>query len=263
MKEANGVERSREEEETGDPIQAIRNPKHSSGQYILAEVIRALDRLRELGWEVEFWWIPAHVGVPGNEEADQLAKMAASPPSTPQPQPESDPPTLISTTKTTIRQAMKHEWKKSWENTRHGRDLLRLGARPGKATLDTHRGTHRAVSSTITQMRTGKIGLGAYLHSIDKADTDKCDCGYGPQTVRHILLECRNWAEERHRIADRKAMDRGSSSGNLCIYSRALHSCHNGRLGQSMNEEEEEEGHRGQPSNLWLWMKCWRHRGRP
>jgi ribonuclease HI len=179
-------------------IQAMANPKSSSGQYLLAAAIQSLEKLRDQGWEIQLRWIPAHVGIPGNEAADKAAKEAAShnPNTQMNAEPQREPGTLrtlMATTKSTIRQTMRDDWEQSWEMAKHGRELFRLGVRPGRAILNTHIRTHRAISSVIMQMRTGKISLRAYLHTINKADTDQCQCGHGRQTARHIILESRNW----------------------------------------------------------------------
>jgi len=75
--------------------------------------------------------------VPGNEAADRAAKEASgyNPNTLPNPEPQPEPESLqilTATTKPVIRQTMKHEWEQSWEKAKHGRELFRLGVRPGK-----------------------------------------------------------------------------------------------------------------------------------
>jgi ribonuclease HI len=68
-------------------IQACGSLKRSSGQHILCDIVRHLEALR--GWDIRLQWIPGHVGVAGNKQANKLAKQASNPPP-PHPEPEPD-----------------------------------------------------------------------------------------------------------------------------------------------------------------------------
>jgi hypothetical protein len=96
---------------------------------------------------VQFRWIPTHIRVPGNEAADQAAKEAAGvdPIARANAEPPSEPHslrTLTATAKSSIRRAMRDEWDQAWEKCKHGRELFRLGVRPGKAGSLTHTSGH-------------------------------------------------------------------------------------------------------------------------
>ncbi|KAM3516481.1 hypothetical protein NHJ13051_009873 [Beauveria bassiana] len=70
---------------------------------------------------------------------------------------------------TIVRKTMRAKWAAYWETAKHERGLFE----PGKPALGLHRGMRRTISFVITQFRSGKNGLGAYLHAINKADSDK------------------------------------------------------------------------------------------
>ena len=62
----------------------------------------------------------------------------------------------------------------------------------GKSALQKHNVQPKYVSSMITQLRTGRIGLRAFLfhRGVPDAMTPLCSCGLGPETTYHILLRC-------------------------------------------------------------------------
>lgn len=85
---------------------------------------------------------------------------------------------------------MKH-WERDWENASHGRVTYLLQPKPDKKVLKKHRGLRKAESSILTQARTGKISLEAYLYNIGRADTPYCShCPGTRETVRHVLIDC-------------------------------------------------------------------------
>jgi ribonuclease HI len=58
-------------------IQAIARPGRPSGQCILRNIYIRARSLWGAGAELQVQWVPAHIGIAGNKDADQVAKLAA------------------------------------------------------------------------------------------------------------------------------------------------------------------------------------------
>lgn len=50
-------------------ISTIGNPSSKSGQHIVQRVIEEIEKLRKDGYVIELHWVPAHMGIAGNELA--------------------------------------------------------------------------------------------------------------------------------------------------------------------------------------------------
>jgi ribonuclease HI len=49
---------------------------HRNHAYLIDEIRNGVATLQEANWKIKFTWVKAHVGIPGKEMADKLAKEA-------------------------------------------------------------------------------------------------------------------------------------------------------------------------------------------
>ena len=59
-------------------LQAVENISLNSRPDLISKIMQQYNRLTSEGYQIDLAWIPSHVGVKGNEKADELAKNGAS-----------------------------------------------------------------------------------------------------------------------------------------------------------------------------------------
>jgi ribonuclease HI len=200
-------------------IQAIQNPRRPSGQYILRTIYEKVKTLKARGLtDVQIRWIPAHVGVAGNEAADEAAKEAAARGEVELSSAEPEQPIirLAAAAKRAVRQRIQQRWKKQWEMEKGAKPTRRLIKAPHKKNLDLYKGLSKPHTSIIIQMRTMRVSLRHFLFKIGACETDRCSCGEGSQTPKHILLQCSLYAEARRKMIN-KLFNEGFR-GNISDY---------------------------------------------
>ena len=77
---------------------------------------------------------------------------------------------------------------------------------PYKAvSLQLHSGLPKAHNSVLTQIRTEKIGLVAFLHKcrVPGFASPACPCGWQWETAKHIILDCPRFSQARCQLQQR------------------------------------------------------------
>ena len=153
---------------------------------IIREIIHILSYLEEVGSRIEFCWIPGHVGIKGNEKADNIARRHISNNIYEIKTPYSDFKPRISQYVNSLFQA---KWDVCVGNKLHEINEVFLPSL--KMYSD-----NRKEDIILTRLRIGHSRL-THKHYLANEDPPECIPCNSPLTIKHVLIECVDTADIR------------------------------------------------------------------
>lgn len=197
-------------------VQSLTRPEGRTGAYVLQRIVQQVDSLHRRGHTVRVRWIPSHRDISGNKAADKAAKEATGwrkdGSSGARAAAATEPYSQKAAVKMWYRKRVHERWETTWRGETRGKAAYRYTAVPSKKVLQLHQGLSKRQSSLLVQLRTEKIGLKDFLFRRKVPDITNpwCACYEGRQTVRHVLLSCKN-----HRKLRQQELGRHPGPTNL------------------------------------------------
>ena len=182
----------------------MRNP-------LVLEIKQQLNKLYSRGVDIEICWIPAHVGIPGNEKADEKAKSGITSPIFNYKLPVKDYIPLL-------KQYIRTKWQIMWDNEHENNKLKCI--KPNVKLWGSSVQNEKQVEVILTRLRIGHTRLThGYLMSSPHEDIPHCGMCNSTLTVNHILCECRIYNRERNLYLKNGTMkDILADSENFSVY---------------------------------------------
>ena len=103
----------------------------------------------------------------------------------------------------TAAKAAKRDWISRWRSRKSSWGLADT-SNPSRKHLARHKDLFKAESAILTQARTGRIGLAAFLYKrkVPGFNTATCCCGQSPETVKHVVVHCQRFDAAREELRE-------------------------------------------------------------
>ena len=183
----------------------LSSPIIKTYRYIAHDILTKLISMKG----VVLQWIPAHVGIAGNEQADKLAKMNKSLNYRYEKTPKEDYYKFVKSKMMTM---WEQNWQLSVQSTQKGSVFQTVKGKieewPWACISD------RKVETGMARLWTNHVGLSQYLFRFEQSPTPLCMCGE-VETVSHFLLSCH--LHSAHRLALRRSLQEESIYDELSV----------------------------------------------
>ena len=196
-------------------LQRLASLSDYPGQSCQMRALNAANQITDKNASISLHWIPGHLGIEGNEIADQLAKDASK-----------LAPRNNKISFAMIGAQMKKNFQNQWleflqNNDRkiHPRSLKYQKQFHWKINhkIQVPSVAKRAVSSAYFQLKLGHGYNKAYLYKQGKTTNDQCRCGKR-ETPDHLILSCSNYKHKRKELI--KKMNGNNLTMRLLLHTK-------------------------------------------
>ena len=178
-------------------IEALNRYEHNNSLVKKTKIV--IDKMREKGKLIEICWIPAHVGIIGNEKADEQAKKAIKE------KPRCNERIPIMDHMSQINKTIYEKWQNQWEYEPNRNKLKMI--KPNVNRWTTTNQENRQQETILTRLRIGHTKLThGHLMTTPRDPAPVCDVCDDPLTIAHILTNCRKYAQERNDLFRNKSL---------------------------------------------------------
>ena len=171
-------------------------------------VVRVLEKYNQLksrGKDIVFCWIPSHIGIKGNEEADEAAKEALS-------LNEASKTIVASDLGNKINDLLQEEWQREWESEPNLNNKLKR-VLPKLNKNHTPKGMTRRDGTVCARLRIGHSYL-THCYLLKGEPQPFCVSCNEALTINHLLTNCAEFADSRRKHYSSNTLEEVLTSGN-------------------------------------------------
>ncbi|CAH2091282.1 unnamed protein product [Euphydryas editha] len=173
------------------------------GTSLAYSILRKIHECQQLNIVLKIQWIPSHIGLWGNEEADRLARAAANDGSY----------VCIKPTFLEILPKYKHKTHNIFKEYFDERSLEKgiwyktIQCQPPPIPWFAKSNMRRTLVVTALRLRSGHIPLNKFAYLMKKVDSPNCEVCDRVEDVQHVLMECVRYKWNRRDLVSRLGLN--------------------------------------------------------